>query len=126
MDSQDGSGVGTLSSVSVNSNGDVQGFYSNGQIETLGEIGVATFVNVHGLREVTDNLWSETANTGARTLGKATAGPAGEIVAGALESSNVEIAEEFVNLIEAQRGFQANARMISTTDEVLAELVNLL
>ncbi len=126
VDSQDGSGVGTLSSVSVNSNGDVQGFYSNGQIETLGEIGVATFVNVHGLCEVTDNLWSETANTGARTLGKATAGPAGEIVAGALESSNVEIAGEFVNLIEAQRGFQANARMISTTDEVLAELVNLL
>lgn len=126
IESQDGFGVGSLANLSVNSNGDVQGFYSNGQIQILGEIGIATFVNDHGLEEVGDNLWSETANSGARTIGKGATGTAGQVVAGALEASNVEVAEEFVNLIEAQRGFQANARMISTTDEVLAELVNLL
>lgn len=123
---QDGFSVGSLSSVSVNGNGDIQGFFSNGQIEILGEIGVATFVNTNGMQEISDNLWGETANSGARTVGKAKTGPAGEIVAGVLEASNVEVAQEFVALIEAQRGFQANARMISTTDEILAELVNLL
>jgi len=126
VEAQDGFGVGSLANMSVNSNGDVQGFYSNGQIQILGEIGVATFVNDNGLEEVGDNLWSETANSGARTIGKGATGTAAQVVAGALEASNVEIAGEFVNLIEAQRGFQANARMISTTDEVLAELVNLL
>ena len=123
---QDGFGVGTLSSMSVNGDGSVQGFYSNGEIQTLGQIGIVTFVNDNGLQEVGDNLWSETANSGARVVGQAATGGAGQVIAGALEASNVEIAEQFVNLIEAQRGFQANARMISTTDEILAELVNLL
>jgi flagellar hook protein FlgE len=123
---QDGFGVGELSNISVNGDGDIQGFYSNGQIRSLGEIGIATFVNDSGLREIGDNLWSETPNSGIRTVGKGSQGSAGQVVGGALEGSNVEIAEEFVRLIEAQRGFQANARVITTTDEVLAELVNLL
>jgi flagellar hook protein FlgE len=125
-DNQDGYGVGQLSNISVNSDGDIQGFYSNGQIQSLGEIGIATFVNDNGLREVGDNLFAETPNSGIRTIGKGSQGKAGEVVGGALEGSNVEVAEEFVRLIEAQRGFQANARVITTTDEVLAELVNLL
>ena len=123
---QDGFGVGELSNISVNGDGDIQGFYSNGQIRSLGEIGIATFVNDSGLREIGDNLWSETPNSGIRTVGKGGQSSAGQVVGGALEGSNVEIAEEFVRLIEAQRGFQANARVITTTDEVLAELVNLL
>jgi len=125
-DSQDGYGVGELSNISVNGDGDIQGFYSNGQIRVLGEIGIATFVNDNGLREVGDNLWSETPNSGVRTVSKGAQGKAGQVIGGALEGSNVEVAEEFVRLIEAQRGFQANARVITTTDEVLAELVNLL
>ena len=125
-DFQDGYGVGELSNISVNGDGDIQGFYTNGQINTLGEIGVATFVNDNGLREVGENLWSETPNSGIRTVSKGSQGKAGEVVGGALEQSNVSVAEEFVRLIEAQRGFQANARVITTTDEVLAELVNLL
>lgn len=125
-DFQNGYGVGTLSNISVNGDGDVQGFYSNGQISTLAEIGIATFVNDNGLREIGDNLWAETPNSGIRTVNKGAQGRAGSVVGGALEGSNVEIAEEFVRLIEAQRGFQANARVITTTDEVLAELVNLL
>ena len=125
-DFQDGFGVGELSNISVNGDGDIQGFYNNGQIRTLGEIGVATFVNDNGLREIGENLWSETPNSGIRTVSKGSQGKAGEVVGGALEQSNVSVAEEFVRLIEAQRGFQANARVITTTDEVLAELVNLL
>ena len=125
-DFQDGFGVGELSNISVNGDGDIQGFYSNGQIQTLGEIGVATFVNDNGLREIGQNLWAETPNSGIRTVSKGSQGKAGEVVGGALEGSNVSVAEEFVLLIQAQRGFQANARVITTTDEVLAELVNLL
>jgi flagellar hook protein FlgE len=125
-DFQDGYGVGELSNISVNGDGDVQGFYTNGQIRSLGEIGIATFVNDNGLTEIGDNLWTETPNSGIRTVGKGLQAKAGQVVGGALEGSNVEIAEEFVRLIEAQRGFQANARVITTTDEVLAELVNLL
>lgn len=124
--SQDGYGAGELSHLSVSGDGDIQGYYTNGQVRVLGEIGVATFVNDNGLREVGNNLWSESANTGTRTVSKGARGKAGEVVGGALEGSNVSVAEEFVRLIEAQRGFQANARVITTTDEVLAELVNLL
>jgi len=125
-DFQDGYGVGELSNISVNGDGDIQGFYTNGQIRVLGELGIATFVNDNGLREVGDNLWTETPNSGVRTVSKGAQGRAGQVVGGALEGSNVAVAEEFVRLIEAQRGFQANARVITTTDEVLAELVNLL
>jgi flagellar hook protein FlgE len=125
-DFQDGYGVGELSNISVSGTGDIQGFYTNGQIRSLGEIGIATFVNDNGLREVGDNLWAETPNSGIRTVSKGSQGRAGQVLGGALEGSNVEVAEEFVRLIEAQRGFQANARVITTTDEVLAELVNLL
>lgn len=125
-DFQDGYAAGELSNVSVDGTGDVLGFYSNGQIDILGEVGIATFVNDNGLREVSDNLWSESPNSGVRTVGKGSQGRAGTVVGGALEGSNVEVAEEFVRLIEAQRGFQANARVITTVDEVLAELVNLL
>ena len=125
-DFQDGFGVGELSNISVNGDGDILGFYTNGQNRSLGALGVATFVNDSGLRELGDNLWADTPNSGVRTVGKGAQGKAGQVVGGALESSNVEVATEFVSLIEAQRGFQANARVITTTDEVLAELVNLL
>lgn len=125
-DAQDGYGVGSLSNISVNEGGEIQGFYTNGQIQELGNVGIATFVNDNGLREIGDNLWAESPNSGTRTVGAGSTGRAGAVVAGALEGSNVEVAEEFVRLIEAQRGFQANARVITTTDEVLAELVNLL
>ncbi len=125
-DFQDGYGVGAISNVSVNGDGDILGFYNNGQNRSLGQLGVATFVNDSGLREVGDNLWAETPNSGVRTVSQGAQGKAGQVVGGALESSNVDVATEFVALIEAQRGFQANARVITTTDDVLAELVNLI
>lgn len=125
-DSQDGYGVGQLANMSVNGDGTIQGFYSNGQVNSLGQLGIANFINENGLREVGNNMWAESANSGARTVSQGTQAGAGEVVGGSLEGSNVEIAEEFVHLIEAQRGFQANARVITTTDQVLSELVNLL
>jgi len=94
---QDGYAVGELSSINVEGNAEIQGFYTNGQTQVLGALGVAVFTNPEGLR-----------------------------IGGALENSNVDTAEQFVRLIEAQRGFQANARVITTQDELLAEMVNLI
>lgn len=123
---QDGYSDGQLSNLSVDSNGAVQGFYTNGQSLELGTVGVAVFANPEGLAELANNLWVETGNSGTPNLGTAGSGSAGNVVGGALENSNVDTAEQFVRLIEAQRGFQANARVISTQDEVLAEVVNLI
>jgi flagellar hook protein FlgE len=125
-DGQDGYGVGEIANMAVNGDGTIQGFYTNGQVRSLGQLGIASFVNENGLREVGNNLWATTANSGARTVSAVLQAGAGEVVGGALEGSNVEIAEQFVHLIEAQRGFQANARVITTTDQIMSELVNLL
>ena len=116
---QDGYPVGDLSSISVNSVGDIQGFYSNGQVNVLGDLAIATFTNDNGLHQVGDNLFAQSGNSGTRVITQGQFGRAGEVVGGTIEGSNVEIAEEFVRLIEAQRGFQANARLVTTTDEVL-------
>jgi flagellar hook protein FlgE len=124
--SQDGYPAGELSSMSFNSDGNLIGFFSNGIQKTLAEIGIATMANQDGLSRAGDTMYVETPNSGSTILSKAQTGKAGVIRSGALESSNVDIAREFVNLIEAQRGFQANARVISATDALLAELVNII
>ena len=87
-------------------------------------MGVATFTNASGLEEVGDSYFRTSANSGTRVLAGADLGRAGEVVGGAIESSNVDTAVQFVHLIEAQRGFQANARVITVQDELLAEVVN--
>ncbi|MSR75870.1 MAG: flagellar hook-basal body complex protein [Planctomycetes bacterium] len=121
----DGYTAGSLSSVAVRGDGIIEGFYTNGQILDLDNIGVALFKNSAGLTSAGDSLWQLSGNSGDPFITNAQTASAGSIVAGTLEGSNVDIAEEFVRLIEAQRGFQANARIISTTDEILQELVNL-
>jgi flagellar hook protein FlgE len=123
---QDGYGAGSLSSISVDSDGAVLGLYTNGKTNQLGQLGIATFVNAEGLHQVGDNLFSETINSGAANLGAAQVGSAGRVVGGALENSNVDTAEQFVMLIQAQRGFQANARVITAENEVLRDTVNLI
>ena len=123
-DFQDGFGAGELSNILVQSDGAIDGFYTNGQVQTLGSFGVATFANEEALEDIGDSYFVENANTGARVLGSGQANGAGEMVGGALETSNVDTAEEFVRLIEAQRGFQANARVVTVQDELLAEIVN--
>ena len=91
----------------------------------MGEFGVATFANESGLEELGNNYFRESANTGQRILGSGNSNGAGEVIAGSIEGSNVDTAEEFVHLIEAQRGFQANARVITVQDEILSEVVNI-
>lgn len=123
---QDGYGVGDLSSLSVDVDGTIVGLYTNGETQSLGQIGVATFVNPEGLHQAGGNLYEETVNSGSANLGNAQVGAAGRMVGGALENSNVDTAEQFVALIQAQRGFQANARVITAENEVLRDTVNLI
>ena len=108
------------------SDGVVTGFYTNSQERVLGQVGVASFANPEGLLEIGDNLFQETAASGDARLGTGTTQGRGRVVSGALEESNVDTAEQTVRLIEAQRGFQANARVISVQDEMLREVANLL
>jgi len=122
---QDGFGAGDLANLEVGTDGVINGFYTNGQSQELGSVGVATFVNAGGLAEVGSSYFRETANTGSRTFGAAGANGAGDMIGGAIEQSNVDTALEFVNLIQAQRAFQANARIITVQDELLSETVNL-
>jgi flagellar hook protein FlgE len=123
-DSQDGFPPGELSSITVNSNGEVEGFYSNGQAKVLGAFGVARFNNELGLLDLGDGYYGESANSGSVALGEGAQGGVGNVVGGALEQSNVSTADEFVRLIQAQRGYQANARIISIQDRMLEEAVN--
>ncbi len=122
---QDGYAAGTLLNVAFNDEGDLEGFYSNGQNSRIATLRIALFPNEGGLTRIGDTLFLESPNSDNAILTTAGNAGAGTIVSGALENSNVDIAEEFVRLIEAQRGFQANARVITTTDQVLAEMINI-
>ena len=126
VDSQDGYSDGELANVFVEKDGTVVGFYTNGQSQDLAQLGVARFSNAEGLEDLGNNMFGESANSGAHQLAAAQVGGRGSIHGGVLEGSNVDTAEQFVRLIEAQRGFQANARVISTQDELLGEAVNLI
>ncbi|MEM9800481.1 MAG: flagellar hook-basal body complex protein [Planctomycetota bacterium] len=122
---QNGFGDGELANIFVTRNGRIDGFYSNGQTRELGQLGVVTFQNEGGLRASGGSMFEATPNSGEPRFGVGDGRGAGAIVSGALENSNVDTAEQFVRLIEAQRGYQANARVVSAQDEVLAETVNL-
>lgn len=118
---QDGFPSGTLADVIVSDAGVVTGLYTNGQTEDFGTIAVANFANAAGLRREGQNLFADTANSGAALIGSGATG--GRIQAGILETSNVDLAEEFVRLIEAQRGYQASARVIRSSEELLQSLL---
>lgn len=122
---QDGYAAGTLLNVGFNDAGQLIGFYSNGQSQTLNTLRISMFSNEAGLVRAGDTLFTESPNSDDAIATTANAAGAGSVRAGQLENSNVDIAREFVNLIEAQRGFQANSRVITTTDEILAELMNI-
>lgn len=123
---QDGFAVGTLDSLTVDADGTIRGNYSNGHSQALAEMGIATFANDEGLAQVGNSAFAVTANSGTANVGAGNIGHAGSVVGGSLEGSNVDTAEQFVLLIEAQRGFQANSRVITAQDEVLKDLVNLI
>lgn len=120
-----GRSAGTLDSFSVSSDGTVVGLFSNGERQPLGRVALAGFVNPAGLEKAGGSAYRVTPNSGAAEVGVANTNGLGSLDAGSLEMSNVDLSREFTNLIVAQRGFQANARIITTSDEVLQELTNL-
>jgi len=123
---QDGYGDGVLANLAVNQDATIEGFYTNGQTRILGNLGIATFQNQGGLHQEGESYFTETVNSGTANIGAGGVQGAGAVIGGALEDSNVDTAQQFVRLIQAQRGFQANARVVTTQDEVLAEVVNLI
>jgi len=123
---QNGSAAGTLQGFAVSQEGLIVGTYSNGRTRAIGQLALATFSNPQGLEATGGTSFKETVNSGLPLLGTAGSGAGrGLITAGTLEMSNVDLSQEFTNLIIAQRGFQANSRVITTSDEMLQEVVNL-
>ncbi|MCU9612098.1 flagellar hook protein FlgE [Caldibacillus lycopersici] len=120
----DGNLEGRLDSFYIGSHGEVNEVYSNGQVLQVGTLGIATFSNSAGLSSAGGTLFQETVNSGAANVNVAGVGR-GIIATEQLEMSNVDLSEEFTDMIIAQRGFQANTKIITTSDEILQELVNL-
>ena len=121
----DGNAMGTLQSIALSGDGTVMGVYSNNLREPIGRLAMASFANPSGLAKAGNTAFRVGDNSGQPAIGEANAGGRGTLAAGALEMSNVDLAEEFTGLIVAQRGFQANSRVITSSDEVLQDLVNL-
>jgi flagellar hook protein FlgE len=122
---QDGSGMGSLQAFTISPDGTLVGVFSNGLKQPLAQLAVATFNNPPGLEKVGNSMYRSSVNSGEVQLGVAGAGGRGLLAGGMLEMSNVDLAAEFTNLIVSQRGFQANSRIITSSDEILQDLVNL-
>ncbi len=122
---QDGYSAGSLSSVAIEPNGVITARYSNGQSKPAGQIEIANFRNPQGLQPLGDNTWARTFASGDPVIGVPGEGNLGVLQSGALEESNVDLTGELVNMITAQRIYQANAQTIKTQDQVLQTLVNL-
>ncbi|MEW6476509.1 MAG: flagellar hook protein FlgE [Actinomycetota bacterium] len=123
--SQDGSALGTLQSFTIGQDGVVTGVFSNGRTRAIGQIALAGFSNASGLEKTGSSLYRASVNSGLPQIGQAGSGGRGVLAGSTLEMSNVDLAQEFTNLIIAQRGFQANSRVITASDELLQDLVNL-
>ncbi|HTQ07615.1 MAG TPA: flagellar hook protein FlgE [Polyangiaceae bacterium] len=123
--SQDGYASGDFSGVAVDGQGVVTGLYTNGQQLAIGQLAIAKFRSNDGLGRAGQNLWIETRESGSVAMGTASSGGRGAVSAGSLEGSNVDLATEFVNLIQHQRSFSANSKTITTADEMLQELIGI-
>jgi flagellar hook protein FlgE len=122
---QDGFPMGDLTGIGIEATGIIQGSFSNGETLVLGQIALADFNNPSGMMRLSDALYTTSANSGNPVIGFNGEGSQSYMTSGALEMSNVDLAQEFTNMITTQRGFQSNARVITTSDEMLQELVNL-
>jgi flagellar hook protein FlgE len=122
---QDGYSPGSVQAVSVDQDGRIVGLFTNGQTRTLGQVLLADFISPWGLTKMGRSLYAESANSGQPTFGTPDSGGRGRISSRSLEMSNVDMASEFVKMITTQRAYQANARVITTSDELLAELMQI-
>jgi flagellar hook protein FlgE len=122
---QDGFPPGTLQEFTIGIDGTIQGVFSNGLSRPMGRIALSLFANPAGLFRLGNNMWRVTDNSGLPQIGAPTTGGLGEINAGYLEQSNVDLGSEFADMIVTQRGFQANTRIVSVVDELLADVVNM-
>ncbi|GLH70442.1 flagellar hook protein FlgE [Geothrix rubra] len=122
---QDGYGAGTLRDLSVDQNGIISGTFTNGQVISLAQVSLATFNNDNGLVQTGNNHWGQSLASGSPTIGLANQGGRGGVLGSNLELSNVDMAGEFTKLILSQRGYQANSRVVTTTDQLLQETLNL-
>ncbi|RKX78571.1 MAG: flagellar hook protein FlgE [Spirochaetes bacterium] len=122
---QDGYSMGYLETYKIDQNGVITAVYSNGTERDLGQIAMATFTNPGGLEKMGETLFSESINSGEALLGPSGIAGKGKIISGTLEMSNVDLAEQFTDMIVTQRGFQANSKTIQTSDQMLQELLTL-
>lgn len=122
---QDGFGAGELANVRIEQDGTITGAFTNGQTRPLGQVAVADFTAADQLDRIGGNLFAATATSGEPNVGVAGTGGKGTVVAGALEQSNVDLASEFVRMIVAQRGYQANSKTVTTADSLLNELIQI-
>jgi flagellar hook protein FlgE len=122
---QDGNGYGALSSVQINNQGQVLGAFTNGTTRVLGQVALADFQAADKLDRIGGNLSVESTASGQPTVGEPATGGRGAVASGSLEQSNVDLANEFVNMIAAQRGFEANSKTVQTADQLLNELIQI-
>ena len=123
--SQDGYTSGRLTGFNTGADGVITGRYSNGKSATLGQVVLANFTNVNGLQPLGNNVWAESTTSGVPLVGAPSSGTFGTLQSSAVEDSNVDLTAELVNMITAQRVYQANAQTVKTQDQVLQTLVNL-
>ena len=122
---QDGFTTGRLVGFTMSEEGVLQARYTNGQTIAQGQVALATFANLQGLAPLGGNAWTETATSGQPLVGAPGSGSLGVVQSGATESSNIDLTAELVNMISAQRAYQANAQTIKTQDQVMQTMVNL-
>jgi flagellar hook protein FlgE len=122
---QNGFAASLLKEISINSDGVIMGLTDHGQTVPIAQLALADFLNVDGLRKYQGSTFVEFANSGEPSIGVARTGGRGSIVGSSLEQSNVDMAQEFINLIVAQRAYQANSRVIMTTDEMIQDVLNM-
>ncbi len=122
---QDGYASGRLTGIDINPEGVALARYTNGQAIPLGKVALANFANPQGLQQLGDTTWTETFSSGNALNGEAGTSSLGLIQSGALEASNVDLTDQLVNMITAQRNFQANAQMISTADTITQTIINI-
>jgi len=122
---QDGYAAGSLSSVSISTDGIITGMFTNGQTRSIGEVALARFVAPTELTKMGGNLYAASSTSGQAIVGAPDTSGLGKVLSNSLELSNVDLAQEFVNMISAQRGFQANSKIITTTDELMQTVLSL-